>query len=106
MPRWVLAAIGFRQAVVPLLGIRRAPEDTFAIREQVGDEVLMAANDTHLDFRCAVAVDPVGRLVRVTTAVRLHGWRGRVYFAPVRFLHPIVVQAMIRTAGRHLVARA
>jgi hypothetical protein len=106
MPRWVVAALAVRQALVPLLGVRPAAKDTFTIQEQVGDEVLMAADDTHLDFRCAVAVDPRARLVRVTTTVRLHGWRGRLYFAPVRFLHPIVVQAMIRTAGRHLAGRA
>ena len=102
MPAWVAAALAVRQAVVPLLGIDRAPRDTFAIREQVDDEVLMAADDTHLDFRCAVAVDPVARLVRVTTTVRLHGWRGRVYFAPVRLVHPIVVHAMLTRAGRRL----
>ena len=101
MPTWVAAALAIRQAVVPLLGIRRAPRDTFAIREQVG-EVLMVADDTHLDFRCAVAVDPAARLVRVTTTVRLHGWRGRVYFAPVRLLHPVVVRAMIRRAAARL----
>ena len=104
MPAWVMAALAVRQAVVPLLGIRRAPRDTFAIREQVGDEVLMAADDRHLDFRCAVAVDRSARLVRVTTTVRLHGWRGRVYFAPVRLLHPVVIQAMVRTAGERLSA--
>jgi uncharacterized protein DUF2867 len=104
LPAWVAAALAVRQAVVPLLGIRRAPRDTFAIREQVGDEVLIAADDTHLDFRCAVAVDRSARLVRVTTTVRLHGWRGRVYFAPVRLLHPVVVQAMIRKAGARLAA--
>ena len=104
MPAWVAAALAVRQAVVPLLGIRRAPSDTFAVREQVGDEVLIAADDTHLDFRCGVAVDRSARLVRVTTTVRLHGWRGRVYFTPVRLLHPVVIQAMIRKAGQRLVA--
>jgi len=104
MPAWVAAALAVRQAVVPLLGIRRAPRDTLAIREQVGDEVLISADDSHLDFRCAVAVDRSARLVRVTTTVRLHGWRGRVYFTPVRLLHPVVIQAMIRSAGRRLAA--
>ena len=103
MPAWITAALAVRQAVVPLLGIRRAPRDTFAVREQVGDEVLIAADDTHLDFRCAVAVDRSARLVRVTTTVRLHGWRGRVYFAPVRLLHAVVVQAMIKNASERLV---
>jgi hypothetical protein len=104
MPAWVTAALAVRQAVVPLLGIRRAPRNTFAVRDRVGDEVLIAADDTHLDFRCGVAVDQSARLVRVTTTVRLHGWRGRVYFAPVRLLHPVVIQAMIRRAGQRLAA--
>lgn len=106
MPRWVAAALAVRQLLVPLLGIPKAPDDTFAVREQVGDEVLISADDRHLDFRCGIAVDPVARLLRVTTTVRLHGWRGRVYFAPVRLLHPVVVQAMIHRAGRRLTARA
>ena len=87
---------------MPLLGIPQAASDVFAIRDQHDEEVLLAADDRHLDFRCAVAVDQVARLLRVTTTVRLHGWRGRVYFLPVRVLHPIVVRAMIRAAGRAL----
>lgn len=105
MPRWVAVALAVRQLLVPLLGIPKAPDDTFAVSERVGDEVLIAADDRHLDFRCAVGVDPEARLLRVTTTVRLHGWRGRLYFAPVRLLHPVVVQAMIHRAGRRLAAR-
>ena len=105
MPRWVAGALALRQLLVPLLGIPKAPADTFEVGERVGDEVLISADDRHLDFRCAVAVDPAARLLRVTTTVRLHGWRGRVYFAPVRLLHPVVVQAMISRAGRRLAGR-
>lgn len=104
MPRWVLAALALRQALVPLLRIPAAPRDTFAVDEVVGDEALIAHDDVHLDFRCGVAVDPQARLVRVTTAVRLHGWRGRLYFGVVRLVHPVVVTAMLRRA-RHRLAR-
>lgn len=53
------------------------------------------------EFRCGVAYDAGARLLRVTTVVRLKGWRGRLYFAPVRVLHPLVVHAMmVRTIGR------
>jgi hypothetical protein len=100
MPRWVLAALAIRQAVVPLLGISRAERDVFAIRETSDDEVLVAADDRHLDFRCAIAVDEPTRLLRVTTTVRLYGWRGRLYFLPVRIAHPIVLRSMIRAAAR------
>lgn len=104
MPPWVVAALAVRQVLVPLLGIRRAADDVFDIREQHEDEVLLGVDDRHLDFRCGVAVDPAARLLRVTTAVRLHGWRGRAYFLPVRVLHPLVVRAMIRSAGESLAA--
>ena len=104
MPGWVVGALAARQALVRLLGIPQAATDVFAIREQHDDEVLLAADDRHLDFRCAVAVDQAARLLRVTTTVRLHGRRGRVYFLPIRVLHPVVVRAMIRAAGRALAA--
>jgi hypothetical protein len=100
MPFWVKVALGARQAVVPLMGVQRAPRDTFSIREHGDDEVLIAYDDAHLDFRCGVAVDEPSRLLRVTTTVRFHGWRGRLYFVPVRLAHPIVVRAMVRAAAR------
>ncbi|MEO8262407.1 MAG: DUF2867 domain-containing protein [Pseudolysinimonas sp.] len=100
MPFWVAAALGIRQALVPLLGVNRAPRDTFHIREHGDDEVLIAYDDRHLDFRCGVAVDEDARLLRVTTTVRLHGIRGRLYFVPVRLAHPIVLRAMVRAAAR------
>lgn len=67
-----------------------------------GEEALIVADERHLDFRVAVGVDSRANLLRVTTVVRLHGWRGKVYFAPVRLLHGPVVQAMLRRAIRRL----
>ena len=102
MPAWVTALMGMRQAVVGLVGISRAPAGVFAVAEVRGEEALISADDTHLDFRCGVAYDAGARLLRVTTAVRLRGWRGRLYFAPVRLLHPLVVHAMMARTIRRL----
>jgi len=104
MPRWVTALMGLRQAVVGLIGIRRAPAGVFAVAEVCGEEALISADDTHLDFRCGVAYDAGTQLLRVATAVRLKGWRGRLYFAPVRLLHPLVVHAMMARTIRRLTA--
>ena len=101
-PRWILALLGLRQLVVGAIGVQRADPSVFKIREVVGEEALLGSDDRHLDFRAAVGFDPAARLVRVTTTVRLHGWRGRVYFAPVRLLHAPVVLAMTRAAVRRL----
>ena len=91
-----------RQALAPLIGVPRGDRATaFAVRRVVGEEALIVTPDRHLDFACAVGVDTERRLVRVVTGVRLHGWRGRVYFAPVSVAHPIVVASMLRrTAAR------
>ena len=104
-PLWVRAAMGVRMALAPLLGLRPAPRGVFEVRAVVGEEALLAFDDKHLAFRCGVGVDAGGGVVRVTTVVILHGWRGRVYFTPVSLVHPLVVNAMLRRARRILAAR-
>ena len=101
-PRWVRAALRLRQLLAPLIGVRRASNIVFAVKQIEGEEALIFAPDSHLDFACGIGVDAAARLVRVTTAVRLHGWRGRLYFAPVSLLHPMVVQSMLKRASRTL----
>ena len=98
----VRALMALRQALVPLLGIDRGSQEVFTVREQLGEEVLLGSDEKHLDFRVGVAVDGEARSVRVTTVVRLHGWRGRLYFAPVSVLHPVIVRSMMRSARRRL----
>lgn len=99
-PGWVKALFGVREIAVRVLGIPPAPRDVFDVREVLGEEALIATDDRHLDFRVGVAVDVDAGLVRVTTVVRLHGWRGRLYFAPVRYLHQPVLRAMLGRALR------
>jgi hypothetical protein len=101
VPVPVLVLLGLRQALAPLLGIPRADTSTiFAVSESLGEEALIVAPDRHLDFRAAVGIDSEARLLRVTTAVWFHGWRGRLYFVPVRVLHDPVLRAMMRRAIR------
>jgi hypothetical protein len=104
MPGWIRAALVVRQALAPLIGVPRASLDVFHVRETTGDEALIAADDVHLNFRCGVGVDRDARLVRVTTTVSLKGWRGRLYFLPVRLAHPIVVHSMLARAQKVLAA--
>lgn len=96
--------------MVPLIGIPKAPRGTFTMSGQSGEEALIFIRDRHLDGTIAVGaiavgaiavgvdrrqgrspsgsiavgVDPVSRIIRVTTAVELKGWRGWRYFGIVR----------------------
>lgn len=105
VPAWVAAAMAARNLLVPLLGIRPPTGSPFEVREVTGHEALLGFDDRHLDFRVGVAVDPLAGLVRVVTTVRLKGWRGRLYFAPVRVAHPVVVQSMLHHARERLTPR-
>ena len=98
MPRWLKALFGARQAAVGLIGIRRARTGVFDVSEAEGGEALIVARERHLDFACGVAYGSNPPLVRVTTAVTLHGWRGRAYFMPVTLLHGPITRAMVESA--------
>lgn len=104
-PRVVVALMALRQLLVPLIGVTPGKRSVFAVQRVSGEEAFIRADDRHLDFCAAVGVDPVRRTVRVTTAVQLHGWRGRVYFTPVSVLHDPITRSMMRSAGRRLTAR-
>jgi len=102
-PWWVRVLFALRQALVGLIGVKRGNRSVFDVGSVKGEEALIAADDRHLDFRAAVGIDIQHRLLRVTTTVRLHGWRGRVYFAPVSVLHGPVTRAMATAAVRRAV---
>ncbi|RVW09030.1 DUF2867 domain-containing protein [Prescottella agglutinans] len=101
-PVWIRLAFALRQLLVPLIGVPRGGRDVFAVSRVQDGEALISVDDRHLDFRAGVAVDTEARLVRLTTVVRLKGWRGRVYFAPVSAVHPVVVRSMLRRACTRL----
>jgi hypothetical protein len=86
-----------------LIGVQPSPASVFDVDKVDGEEALISADDSHLDFRAAVGIDPEGRLLRVTTTVRLHGWRGRLYFLPVGMLHNPVTRSMTKRAVRDFV---
>ncbi len=99
-PRWVVAVLALREAGVRLLGIPPGTPSSFVTRARAADEVLLGADEHHLDFRVAVLREP--QRVVVSTVVALHNRRGRAYFALVRHIHPVVLQAMLNRAARKL----
>jgi hypothetical protein len=94
--------MSLRQVAAPLLGIPPGSPSVFNVHEVIGEEALIVADDVHLDFRVGVGVDAAEGLVRVTTVVHLKGWRGRLYFLPVRLLHSVVVHKLLRAASGRL----
>jgi Protein of unknown function (DUF2867) len=99
-PRWVVAALALRDALVGLVGIDRSAPSAFATLARTADEVLLGTDERHLDFRASVLREP--RRVVLSTVVQLHDARGRAYFAIVRRVHPMIVRAMLDRAASRL----
>lgn len=102
-PAWIAGAMGLRESVAGALGLKRGGDSLFAVVARSDDEVLLGADDKHLDFRASVLRQD-DRVV-VSTVVQLHNACGRAYFAPVRLVHPLMVRAMLTRAAHRLSRR-
>ena len=100
VPVWAKALYGVREALVHVLGIPPGERSMLAVDHVQDGEAIIDTDDVHLHFVAGVRVEP--ERVTVTTAVTLKGWRGRVYFVPVRLLHDAITRAMIDAAARRL----
>lgn len=98
MPGWIKAFFGAREVVARLLRIPPGHASMLAVREIRDGEAIIDTDDRHLRFVAGVRADD--RLLHVTTAVELKGWRGQLYFLPVRFLHDQITRSMMTAAIR------
>lgn len=93
-------------------GLPRDPESwrsvlrgaAFPVVGREGGEVLLGEDADHLDFRASIHVDD--RQVTLGTVVRIHNWRGRLYWAAVERVHPFMARTMLRRVHRRLALAA
>lgn len=98
--------VRLRDFVVRPLGLRDAADldprhEAFPVLARSADEVLMGADDRHLDFRVSVRVVAnahASSALVLTTTVTFHGALGRLYFIPVRPFHRRIVPVLLRRA--------
>ena len=107
-PAAVVALLRLRNALVGLVGIEPGDPSAFGAMARSEDEVLLGTDEEHLDFRGSVLVQPdrYGITITVSTVAAVRSTAGRGYLAVVRLVHPAVVKAMLRWAGRAAVAAA
>src|SRR5579871_491510 len=115
-PAWQKALIKLRDAMVMPLGLKtsgtvRASRDSkervdfFPVQYEGRDEIVLGADDRHLDFRLSLLrrPSPSGALLIATTVVHSHNALGFVYLYAIRPFHHLVVRAnLARCAQTHL----
>ena len=68
------------------------------VHEMSPSEVIVGLDRSYIDLRISLFIEGVGEqfTVTATTVARYNNWRGRLYFAPVRFGHQIVLADTMR----------
>lgn len=111
-PQWVNGLFKWRNRIVRYFGLKTTmPADYhtgfeeggyvkfFKIHHLLKDEVVLGANDSHLDFRAIITKtsDPEFN-IKVTTLVRFNNRMGKIYMTLIGPFHKLVVRRMIAQA--------
>ena len=113
-PKWADMLMGVRNTVVKLVGLKSGGYKKninisdyypigsravyFTVIDRNENEILMAENDKHLNFRVSVMTNRIENsvIINLTTLVKYNNFLGRLYFLPVRPFHSIIVISMLR----------
>lgn len=121
-PKWIIWLMNFRDWIAQFLKLKtqkqmERPEfhqiqltpgtqlGIFEIMKKTDREVIMGADDTHLNFRVSILIEPQSEqrtAIVVSTIVEIHNWIGQFYFGIVKYFHYFVVKSLCRTMQRHL----
>lgn len=74
----------------------------FPVLSRSTDEIVLGADDSHLDFRASVLLRRSDNRLAVTTAVRCHNLLGRLYLAAILPFHVLIAIDVLRRLRRRL----
>lgn len=78
--------------------------DFFEVYERSDNEIMLGLNDKHLNARASFILKKKQNayIIMLVTAVHFNYWLGRTYFIPVKPLHKIIVQQILKNTSRKL----
>ena len=110
-PKFIKFLFKLRNSIVKLIGLRTPPipdTSTFIVGGNVNffeiysiseNEVLLGANDSHLNFRAIVYNTKEKEYnIKVTTLVEYNNKIGRIYMFLIKPFHQLIVRRMINQA--------
>ncbi|MFD2724864.1 DUF2867 domain-containing protein [Hyunsoonleella rubra] len=112
MPKWVEFLMGLRNAIVSVFGLKTEMDKNFSPNFKPGEkmgfikiisvednEIMLGADDKHLDFRVSVFNSEENQNnIKVTTLVKYNNLFGKIYMAIIRPFHVIIVKQMVKRA--------
>jgi len=111
-PKWVIFLMGLRNTIVGLFGLTTSmPDDynedfiegayvsffkIYGIKEH---EIILGADDTHLNFRAIIQRKNEEQYnIKITTLVEFNNRFGRIYMALIKPFHRVIIKALVKKA--------
>lgn len=106
-PVWFTILLAIRDRVMTLFGVKashalRTGEHIafFPVLSRSANEIVLGADDRHLDFRASLLLRRADNTLVTTTVVRCHNLLGRLYLAAILPFHILVVTDALRRLRR------
>lgn len=114
-PWWVRTLTRMRDIIMAPVGVKSSRDvgiaaaaqgpviGFFPLLSKHAGELVMGADDSHLDFRLAVQQRTAaagGRELVVVTVVHCHNWIGRTYIAVITPFHRVIARASLEQAAQ------
>jgi hypothetical protein len=112
-PEWIGMLMRTRDVLVLPFGLKRAADlkgkggdriSIFRVFERYDDEIILGEDDTHLNFRVSVLLQPASqgrpRRITVTTLVFYNRLLGRAYLTLIAPFHRLVVRSSLDRAQK------
>lgn len=106
-PVWFTILLAVRDRVMTLFGVKASHALSagehiafFPVLSRSADEIVLGADDRHLDFRASVFLRRPDRTLVATTVVRCHNLLGRLYLTAILPFHILVVNDALRRLRR------
>jgi len=99
LPKWVVLLMNLRNLLMKPFGLKADKNELgsyFPIIEKAENEIVMAMNDKHLNFRISVFFDKELSSIHLSTIVHYNNMGGKLYFFPVKPFHKIIVKSMLK----------
>lgn len=111
-PNWVNQLFKLRNNLVRYIGLKTSLPADYNTKFEVGgyikffkilhlgeDEIVLGANDSHLDFRAVIKKTEEPEFnIKVTTLVKFNNKMGRIYMRLIAPFHRMVIRRMIGQA--------
>jgi len=112
VPQWVKGLLKFRNTSVKVFGLKTDSKTEkpspyypigskavlFKVSNRNENEIVMAEDDKHLNFRTSVMIERIDEITLVysTTFVKFNNAFGRLYFLPVKPFHKILIKSLLK----------